>query len=136
MPERTCEGCKRQNEWGCFARPYRVLKEDGTEEERWLNPARLPLTVLGQETWACPRQSIRHDPFYWAKILKFYGMYRKGFLPEAGAIIDQSNKLIEIFRILDDANDQVDREEANRERRRRNRDARAAPPPRQPRAPR
>ena len=125
MPERSCEGCKRQEEWGCFARSYKVVNENGEEEERWINPAHLPLTILGQETWACPRQTIRQNPFYWSKILKFYGMYRKGFLPDPGAIVDQSNRAIEVFRILDDANDQCDREETLREKKRLSRENRS-----------
>lgn len=124
MPERKCESCTRQKEWGCHARPYTVKTDDGPEEVRWHNPAWLPVTVLGEETWACPRQHIRENPGYWATILKFYGMYRKGFLPDRGAIVDQSNKAIEVFRVLDYANEECDREEAKREKERRNRENR------------
>lgn len=59
-------------------------------------------------------------------VLKFYGMFRKGFLPNVGAIADQSNKAVEVFRILDDANDACDAEEAKRAREKQNRDQRAA----------
>jgi hypothetical protein len=124
MPERQCDGCKRQDEWGCHAKPYTVVNDQGVEEVRWHRPAQLPITLLGEETWACPRQPIRENPFFWSKVLKFYGLYKKGFLPDQGAIVDQSNKLIELFRIIDDANDQCDQEELNREKQRQNRESR------------
>lgn len=132
MPERSCDGCRRQEEWGCHARPYRTVGEDGEEAVEWLRPAHLPVTVLGKESWACPRQHLRQNPFYWAAILKFYGMYRRGHLPDRGAVVDQSNKAIEVFRVLDDANDACDREEAARARAREQR-SRAGGTPRRSR---
>jgi len=104
-----------------------VVTEKGDKEIRWHKPAQLPITLLGEDIWACPRQHIRENPFYWAAILKYYGMYRKGFLPSAGGIADQSNKAIEVFRILDDANDACDREELNREKERKARESRMPP---------
>lgn len=124
MPERSCDKCRRQQEWGCHARSYTVVAPEGEEEVRWVNPAHMPITVLGEESWACPRQHIRENPLYWAAVLKFYGMYRKGFLPDRGAVVDQSNKAIEVFRILDDANEACDQEEAQRAKQRRNRESR------------
>lgn len=59
-------------------------------------------------------------------MLKFYGMFRKGFLPNVGAIADQSNKAIEVFRILDDANDACDAEATKRAKEKQHRDQRAA----------
>jgi hypothetical protein len=79
---------------------------------------------MGEETFACPRQHLKENPAYWATILKFYGMFRKGHLPGRGAIVDQSNKAIEVFRILDDANDACDHEEARRAREQQNRHSR------------
>lgn len=84
---------------------------------------------MGVDTFACPRASLRTDPMYWGKLLKFYGMYKKGHLPDVGAIVDQSNRAIEIFRILDEANDLCDAEQEKLANERRNRQAgRGAPP--------
>ncbi|MEJ6846754.1 hypothetical protein [Sinorhizobium fredii] len=118
MPERACEGCTRQSEWGCTAKRWRTPEHDEPDgPENWINPAHLPLTLMGEEIWACPRQPLREEPLKWAWMLKFYGMYRKGHLPNVGAIADQSNKAIEIFRILDHLNDACDREELDKPRR-------------------
>lgn len=72
----------------------------------------MPIAVNGVEMWSCPRQSLHEKPRTWNRLLTLYAMYQKGFLPEAGAVIDQSNSLIEMFRILDDENAACDRVEA------------------------
>jgi len=131
MPERKCESCTRQKEWGCEAKRWRHPKPGEPDgPENWVKPAYLPVTLDGEETWACPRQHLRENPHYWAKILKLYGMYRKGFLPDKGAVVDQSNRAIEIFQILDDANAQCDQEESRRDSMKRNREARSPRPAR------
>lgn len=119
MPERDCLKCTRQKEWGCFAKPYTVIASDGTEEELWSNPAELPVTINDREVWACPRQTLREDARDWGRLLFLYGLYQKGHLPDRGAAVDQSNPLMEMFRILDDANAQCDRELAEQDKRRR-----------------
>lgn len=109
MPERQCSGCKKQVEWGCEAHSYQVWDRAG-EHTRWVKPAKMPLDLLGAETYACPRQHIRENSRFWSRLLLLYGMFRKGHLPERGAILDQSAALIEMFRILDDANGDCDKE--------------------------
>lgn len=116
LPERQCAGCAKQVEWGCHAvrhvvhddlgRP--VMGADGGQMMNWHQPARLPLSIDGEETYACPRQTLLRRPREWNRLLTFYGMFKRGFLPEAGAVIDQSNKLIEAFRIMDEANYECD----------------------------
>jgi hypothetical protein len=49
-------------------------------------------------------------------MLLYYGFYKKGFLPQAGAVMDQSNRAMEVFRVLDDINGECDQEETNRNR--------------------
>lgn len=111
MPERRCETCKRQTEWGCYAKSFRVVGRDGKPATQWVRKAAYPLELAGEETWACPRQHIRENEHYWSRILLYYGMYKKGHLPQRGAVSDQSNKAIEIFRIMDDANFECDQEQ-------------------------
>lgn len=117
MPERNCRRCTKQDEWGCTAKQYvkvdpetasPVLDRFGRPEMQWVNPARLPLDMDGEEWWACPRQDLKERPDAWGHMLNYYGMFRKGFLPQTGAVMDQSNYAVEVFRILDDANNEAD----------------------------
>lgn len=124
MPERDCTKCTRQAMWGCTAR---FNGKPGQEPLRklWDNPADLPVAIGGMETYACPRQSMHENPKDWAQLFRLYGMYRRGFLPNRGAIADQSNALTTAFTILDAANAEADKAIAEREQAKRNRDAKA-----------
>jgi hypothetical protein len=122
MPERQCEGCNKKREWGCEAeRSPAEPKAPGARPDgkggwwRWSNPATLPMTVDGEESYACPRQDIQRRPQAWSRMLLFYGFYKKGHLPQAGAIMDQANKAIEVFRVFDDVNSEVDKALHDRE---------------------
>ncbi len=115
MPERQCDGCKKKDTWGCTAIRLRHPEPGEPDLPRnWLRPAAQPVTVMGETTYACPRQHIHENPRLWAWMLKFYGLYKRGFLPGGGGVLSQSNKALEVFRILDDANDQCDRAEAEK----------------------
>jgi len=116
MPERSCNGCVKQKQWGCTATKLEVPAgtkgavpdQTGKRWFHWTNPAAMPLTFDGERTYACPRQSLKRDPRGWSKLFKYYGMYKAGFLPQAGAVVDQSAKAVELFRILDNANAEAD----------------------------
>jgi hypothetical protein len=110
MPERSCVGCEKQEEWGCKAFKYREFdpEKDTDPRDCWVNPAWMSEEIEGEESYACPRQWLHQNPQKMGTILKFYGMYRKKFLPQSGAVVDQSNKAIEIFRVLDDVNAEID----------------------------
>lgn len=109
MPERKCVGCKQQAEWGCEAVQFRdPPNEYAQAEEYWHKPAHLPVELDGAETYACPRQDLNQNDGFYTQLLNYYGMYQKGFLPERGAVIDQSNILIELFRIVDNVNSECD----------------------------
>jgi hypothetical protein len=95
LQERDCAVCTRQAEWGCDAQPAR----DGS----WLDRAALPIRIGHEEVWRCPRRPIKDDPGYWRRLLFFYGMYKKGHLPDPGAVSEQSNKAMQLFGVLDDA---------------------------------
>lgn len=125
LPNRNCATCVNQAEWGCEGVPYTVVLDDGEEEVRWHNGSALPLGVLGEDIYCCPRQDLKQNPLVWAAILKFYGMYQKGHFPDPGSVTDQSNKAIELFRIIDDANGACDKQEAEEAKARANRPNRA-----------
>jgi hypothetical protein len=111
MPERQCNNCKRQDDWGCTAFKWREPDEETLDEreECWVRPASLPLEIEGEVTFACPRQHINENPQFWSTMWRYYGMYKAGFLPQAGAVSDQSNKAVSIFAILDDINARCDK---------------------------
>jgi hypothetical protein len=124
LPERQCHKCKRQKDWGCEAERVPSGPEDHTaaQDENgewwgWSNPAHLPIAVDGEETWACPRQDLKRRPQEWNTILFYYEFYRdKGLLPQPGSVMDQSNKALSIFRILNDVNAECDKAQADRAR--------------------
>jgi hypothetical protein len=124
MPERNCGACKNQERWGCHGRRWRYPDKDKGEldsPENWIKPAEMAVEIDGEETFACPRQPLRQSPGYYGRVLLFYGMYKKGHLPDRGSVVDQSNSLLETLRIIDEANDDADaiirqREEAKRRR--------------------
>lgn len=108
MPELSCSGCTKQEELGCDAFQFRTPEGNEDPKDTWHNPAHMPITLDGEDTFACPRQTLHEDPDSWASILKYYGFYGKGFLPQTGSIIDQSNSLMDTFRVLDTANAECD----------------------------
>lgn len=109
MPERQCSTCKRQAEWGCTAKRIRWPAE-GEEDgpENWSNPASLPVDVDGEEIWACPRQDLKENGRWFGRLFLLYGLYRRGFLPNAGAAVDQVNSTVELFTIIDQVNEDCD----------------------------
>lgn len=121
MPDRTCQGCKRQVEWGCTAK--RVFDANGDPvldeigEQVWSNPAHLPTTIMKEEVWCCPRQPLKENPLAMGRLFTFYGMFKRGFLPNDGGVLDQSNPLLETFRIMDDVNEECQRALDEEERR-------------------
>jgi len=124
MPERQCGGCKRQKEWGCTAKRWRTpLPDEADGPENWINPSHIQNEFDGEMLFSCPRQTLHEQPTDWSRLLLFYGMFGKGHLPDKGAVVDQSNVLVQAFRILDEANADCDKEEADRATRRRNREA-------------
>jgi hypothetical protein len=121
MPERQCNGCKRQAEWGCEAEKYLSSKDDPEARPdvngdwwAWRKPALMPLTVDGEEDWSCPRQDVRRRGREWSRMLFYWGFYKKGHLPQAGGLEDQSNKAMELFRVFDDVNAECDQAELDR----------------------
>ena len=115
MPERTCVNCTKQDLWGCHAKKWKDHEpHEPDHPDNWVNPAQHPVHIMGETIYSCPRQHVYRNPQMWAWMLKFYGFYKKGFLPEQGGLVDQTNKAVEIFRLIDDANDQCDRAEQER----------------------
>ena len=51
----------------------------------------------------------------------FFSMFKDGFLPQQGAIVDQSNKAVEILNVMNTVNGECDEEVNRRERAKANR---------------
>jgi hypothetical protein len=125
MPERKCQGCKKQVFWGCEAKPHKVVDEDTgepvidpkTKQQKvvWSNPAAIPEIFDDEETFACPRQTIHEQPREWSWLLMFYSMFKDGFLPQQGSVVDQSNKAVEVLNVMNVANQECDDEIQRRE---------------------
>jgi hypothetical protein len=133
MPERQCANCTRQAEWGCDAFKYEVTKDTkGGWKERdgryyaWHKPALYPLDIDGEQTYACPRRDLKREPLAWSRLLFYFDHYQKGFLPQSGAVVDQTNKSMELFRVLALANDDVDKANDEIKRRKQSMDQRVA----------
>jgi len=123
MPERKCHACTRQKEWGCTAQKVLSDQKDHTAEKGadgkwwgWKNPSHMPMQIDGETIWCCPRRDIRDKGREWAHMLMYYGHYQKGFLPQAGSIVDQSNYAMEAFRVLEQVNAECDEAENDRRR--------------------
>ena len=68
MPERKCQGCVKQVQWGCTAKPHLVFDDDTGEpvvdpktkkqKVAWSNPGLIPEILDDEETYACPRQTF------------------------------------------------------------------------------
>jgi hypothetical protein len=126
MPERKCVGCKKQEIWGCEAKPHPAFDNESgepiidpkTQQQKvvWSKPARIPEIFDDEETFACPRQTLKENPQEWNKLLIFFAMFKEGFLPQAGAIADQSNRAMEILQILNTTNQECEDELMKREK--------------------
>ncbi len=85
MPERACQGCTRQAEWGCHSKPPIPIIFDDVELDR------------------CPRRPFLDDPVWFDSIYTAHGYLQKGMLPIAGTYLDLPNKLNTAFKVIDSA---------------------------------
>lgn len=65
--------------------------------------AALPLTVDGEDIFRCPRRPILEEPVYFSAVFRAYGDYQRGILPENGGVLDQPARLLQSFRVIDEA---------------------------------
>ena len=102
MPELQCQTCtpEQRLERGCYAKKVRVVDEDQDPRLEWDNPAPVPTTIDGEDLYACPRQHIRENQYWWSKAMMYYRAYDQGHLPNTGGVADQSNGAIQLMTIL------------------------------------
>jgi len=100
LPERKCDKCFRQDEWGCNAVDTGVDDEQGLRI--WENPAVIPLVLFDEETYRCPRRPLLDDQNGWANLMFYYNLFKEGHLPDSGSIADQSFKAMNLFALMDE----------------------------------
>ena len=53
---------------------------------------------------------MKRRPREWNAMLFYYSFYKQGLLPQPGAVMDQANKAMAVFRIFDDVNAECDKQ--------------------------
>jgi len=80
--------------WNCAE--CRKAKLDGARHCREKSP--FPMyEINGEKFYTCPVGHITRESY---EALALYSVYKDGFLPEAGGIMDQDNRIMEQMRII------------------------------------
>jgi hypothetical protein len=100
LPQRECSKCtaNQKVQWGCDRDAKVVLKIDDEEMRR------------------CPRRPILDDPDFYVEFFWLYQNYKRGVLPEDGGINSQPVKLVELFKVTDQALALCERERERRDK--------------------
>lgn len=82
-------------QWGCSGpSPYPVAELDG------------------EAIYECPLRPYCSNPAAWTPALRAYAWMRRGFLPDEGTWLDQTEVFIEVCNVLEAANGAAQRERA------------------------
>ena len=78
----------------------------------------IPCNINGEELYRCPNRPLLDDPVYYNELFLVFGWYKKGFFPDDGTYLDQPNKLVECFSIIDYTHKQIEKhlEEKNKKK--------------------
>ena len=89
LPKRRCHRCTaaQKKSWGC---------------EKDVHPAQA-VKLDGEVMLRCPVRPFLDDPEGFNAVMERYRWYRAGLLPEPGTWMDQPNKLLELFSVIDQA---------------------------------
>jgi hypothetical protein len=77
--------------------------------------AATPYIIDGEEIWKCPITFIDAEV---SQVLTIWSGYKKGFLPDEGSYLDQSNRFVEYMEFLDSNQGKYEREEMKRTKKR------------------
>ena len=75
--------------------------------------AATPYIINGEEIWKCPLTFVNAEV---NQAILLWTAYRKGFLPDEGAFLDQSNRFVEYIELLESDQNQYEQEEMEREK--------------------
>jgi hypothetical protein len=73
--------------------------------------AKTPYIIDGEEIWKCPITFLDSEV---SQSLSIWAGYKKGFLPDEGSFLDQSNRFVEAMEFLDGNQGQYERDEMER----------------------
>ena len=89
-------------------------KRSGLCEVRGCLPgikASTPYIIDGEEVWKCPLTFVNAEV---SQTMTIWAAYKKGFLPDEGAFLDQSNRFVEYMEFLDGNQGRYEQEEMER----------------------
>tara|TARA_R110002020_G_scaffold402289_1_gene612486 strand:+ start:1171 stop:1446 length:276 start_codon:yes stop_codon:yes gene_type:complete len=73
--------------------------------------ASTPYIIDGEEVWKCPLTFVNAEV---SQTMTIWAAYKKGFLPDEGAFLDQSNRFVEYMEFLDGNQGRYEQEEMER----------------------
>lgn len=84
------------------------------------------MEIDGQKLTHCPMRLFLDNPDDMGELVWYYAAYKRGQLPNEGGLLDQPAKMMQAFRVIDNANATLDRQrrleqEAEAKRGRKNR---------------
>lgn len=85
LPERNCQTCTsvKKELWGCAKDAVEHVEIDGEVFKR------------------CPRLPLLRNPELYSELFWLYSNYKRGILPDSGALYDQSAKYIFLMRYIE-----------------------------------
>ena len=105
MPELDCSNCSLHQK-----------KERGCEEDTIV-----PVSIMGEDSYRCPRRPILEDSAAFSYYLRLYRQYRQGTMPEPGGMLEQCALTMDIFSVLDQVYYEVEKHQAEERHKERNR---------------
>lgn len=78
--------------------------------------ARAPEIIGGEEFHRCPRSPLLEDPEYFSEVFWGHQQFKKGMLPEEGALLSQPAKLMELYFTIDRTRNWCEREKEKRQK--------------------
>jgi hypothetical protein len=74
--------------------------------------AATPYIIDGEEIWKCPITFVDAEV---SQAMTIWSGYKKGFLPDEGSYLDQSNRFVEYMEFLDSNQSKYEQEEQKRQ---------------------
>lgn len=109
-------------EWECRTCTAAQKATRGCEK-----PARQPVPIDGEAVARCAMRLRLDDPQFCTEVFWLYQNYLRGILPEGTALSSNPHKLVEAFRVIENAKMDADEMKDSRERKKKElRDALAA----------
>ena len=66
-------------------------------------PAKQKVYLEGELLLRCPKREFLNNPEDISELLWYYSSFKKGVLPDRGGLLDQPAKMMECFKVIDNA---------------------------------